>query len=69
LLERALALAESLPAGAAYGKTAFLEANLRLPGGKRLVRAALEQQGLLAYLGTWCSRGGCGSCGLSPGGR
>jgi hypothetical protein len=50
---------------APYGKTAFLEANLRHPDGKRRVGSALEQQGLLAFLNDWCSRGGCGKCPLS----
>ncbi|MPZ47876.1 MAG: DUF2851 family protein [Dehalococcoidia bacterium] len=57
-------LAELRPAGA-YGKTAFLEANLRRPDGKRRVSSALEQQGLLAMLSEWCRRGGCGRCPLS----
>jgi hypothetical protein len=65
LRERALGLLEGIGAGATYGKTAFLEANLRPPGGRRLARTALEQQGLLALLGEWCSRGGCGRCPLS----
>ena len=52
-------------AAPAYGRTAFLEANLRLADGKRPVRGALGQQGLLDYLERWCSRGGCGRCPLS----
>lgn len=66
LREHALELAETLPAGPAYGKTAFLESNLASEMGKRLVKNGLEQQGLLAYLDAWCSRGGCGRCPLSP---
>ena len=62
---RVTALLDDLRAGAAYGKTAFLEANLREGARRRLVRTALEQQGLLAFLGQWCSRGGCGRCPLS----
>ena len=54
-----------LPAQRAYGKTEFLERHLRHADGKRLVRTALEQQGLLATLGDWCSQGGCGRCPLS----
>lgn len=65
LREKALALAAALPAAPAYGKTAFLEANLRRADGKRRVRGALAQQGLLAFLGQWCSQGGCGRCPLS----
>jgi hypothetical protein len=65
LRDQAQTLLAGLAAGAAYGKTAFLEANLRAPGGRRLVRTALEQQGLLAFLGQWCSQGGCGRCPLS----
>lgn len=72
LAERAPALAakaselkRQLPAQRAYGKTEFLEQHLRRPDGKRLVRTALEQQGLLALLGDWCSQGGCGRCALS----
>ena len=63
--ERAAALVDELGAAPAYGKTAFLESNLRSAAGKRLVRRAVEQQGLLAFLGEWCSRGGCGRCPLS----
>jgi hypothetical protein len=51
---------------APYGKTAFLEANLRRRDGKRRVTSALEQQGLLGLLEDWCSQGGCGRCPLSP---
>jgi hypothetical protein len=54
-----------LPPGQPYGKTAFLEANLARVGGKRRVRNALEQQGLLTMLDEWCRRGGCGRCPLS----
>jgi hypothetical protein len=62
---RALALAAALPVQRPYGKTEFLEHNLRRQDGKRLVRSALQQQGLLALLGDWCSQGGCGRCPLS----
>jgi hypothetical protein len=78
LRERALSLAAALPAQRPYGKTAFLEANLRRAGTRnrepgtgaganpgRLVRRALEQQGLLSLLSDWCSQGGCGHCPLS----
>jgi hypothetical protein len=65
LEDRALAMAEALPAGPAYGKTRFLEANMAPAEGKRAVRGALAQQGLLALLTEWCSRGGCGKCPLS----
>jgi hypothetical protein len=60
----ALTLLGRLPAGSAYGRTNFLEANLR-PAKGRIVRTALQQQGLLALIGRWCSRGGCGRCPLS----
>jgi hypothetical protein len=65
LSERAMALAASIPAAAVYGRTRFLEANLAPADGKRAVRGALAQQGLLAMLGEWCSQGGCGRCPLS----
>jgi hypothetical protein len=65
LHERAVALLDELGASPAYGKTAFLESHLRAGSGRRLVRRAIEQQGLLAFLGEWCSRGGCGRCPLS----
>jgi hypothetical protein len=60
----ALALLEALPAGASYGKTGFLESNLR-PARGRIARTALEQQGLLGLIRQWCSQGGCGRCPLS----
>jgi hypothetical protein len=66
LRDKALSLLETLPAAPAYGKTAFLENSLRQPNGKRGIASALEQQGLLDYLGRWCSQGGCGRCPLSP---
>lgn len=65
LRQRAESLLAGLGAATAYGKTAFLERHLRASSGRRLVRGALEQQGLLAYLGKWCSQGGCGRCPLS----
>jgi hypothetical protein len=65
LQDRALELAAALPAGPAYGKTCFLEVNLAPAEGKRAVRRALAQQGLLSLLNEWCSRGGCGKCPLS----
>jgi hypothetical protein len=61
----ALTLVAALPAQRPYGKTGFLERNLRRPDGRRLVRAALHQQGLLGLLADWCSQGGCGRCPLS----
>ena len=65
LRHKALALLEQLPAGAGYGKTRFLEANLKRPDGKRRVRGVLAQQGLLALLNDWCSQSGCGRCPFS----
>jgi len=65
LRAKAEALLRELPAVAPYGKTAFLEANLRGPDGRRAAASALAQQGLLAFLEEWCSRGGCGRCPLS----
>jgi Protein of unknown function (DUF2851) len=62
--DKALRLLLELPASASYGKTAFLEANLR-PEKGRIVRNALQSQGLLAYVARWCSQGGCGKCPLS----
>ena len=63
--QQALELLAGLRAAPPYGKTAFLEANLRRANGRRAVTSALEQQGLLSFLAEWCSRGGCGSCPLS----
>jgi Protein of unknown function (DUF2851) len=60
----ALRLMLQLPAAVSYGKTAFLESNLR-PEKGRIVRNAVQSQGLLGYLGEWCSQGGCGRCPLS----
>jgi hypothetical protein len=57
-------LVAALPPLPPYGKTRFLEANLKLDG-RRFVQRTLEQQGLLAYQGEWCARGGCGRCPLS----
>ena len=65
LKEKALDLYEAMPVMAAYGKTAFLESYLRNEVGKRPVKTAMEQQGLLAFVSQWCSRGGCGRCPLS----
>jgi len=65
LRPRALALLEALPAGAYYGKTRFLEHNLKRADGKKRVRGVLAQQGLLGLLNDWCSQGGCGRCPLS----
>ncbi len=65
LHEQALLLLKGLGVAPAYGKTAFLEANLRAVSGRRLVHSALDQQGLLGFLGEWCSQGGCGRCPLS----
>jgi hypothetical protein len=65
IAERCLDLAGALPALPPYGKTAFLEANLALPGRRRFARRALEQQGLLALHAGWCTQGGCGRCPLS----
>jgi hypothetical protein len=62
---KALMLLARLPASAAYGRTAFLEANLAWPDGKRRVGSALEQQGLLGLVEEWCTQGGCGRCPLS----
>lgn len=61
--DAALRLLQALPA-ASYGKTGFLEANLR-PARGRIARTALEQQGLLGLITEWCSQGGCGKCPLS----
>jgi hypothetical protein len=66
LRSQAEALLTQLQPSAPYGRTAFLEANLVRPSGKRRVASALEQQGLLALLEDWCSQGGCGRCPLSP---
>jgi hypothetical protein len=65
LRPQALALLAALPAGASYGKTRFLEHNLKRADGKKRVRGVLAQQGLLGLLNDWCSQGGCGRCPLS----
>jgi hypothetical protein len=65
LRQKALAFLTQLPASGAYGRTAFLEANLAGVDGQRRVRSALEQQGLLALVDEWCKQGGCGRCPLS----
>jgi hypothetical protein len=65
LAPKAAALLAALPAQPAYGKTAFLERNLRRSDGRRRVRSVVEQQGLLAFSARWCSRDGCGRCPLS----
>jgi hypothetical protein len=65
LRPRALALLEALPPGASYGKTRFLEHNLKRADGKKRVRGVLAQQGLLGLLNDWCTQGGCGRCPLS----
>jgi hypothetical protein len=62
--EAALAALRSLAAGSAYGRTAFLAANLA-PAKGRVARNALQSQGLLGYVAEWCSQGGCGRCPLS----
>lgn len=65
LRERAMALLTALPAGASYGKTRFLEHNLKRVNGKKRVRGVVAQQGLLGLLNDWCTQGGCGRCPLS----
>lgn len=62
---RAADLARQLRATAAYGKTAFLEKALQGAAGRRPLKRAWQQQGLLELYGSWCSRGGCGRCPLS----
>jgi hypothetical protein len=64
LEDEALRHLAALPAAPAYGRTAFLESNLR-PARGRIVRGALQQQGLLWLIAEWCSKGGCGRCPLS----
>jgi hypothetical protein len=65
LAEKALSQLEKMKAQRPYGKTRFLERNLRRADGKRRLRTALEQQGLLALLADWWSQSGCGRCPLS----
>jgi hypothetical protein len=65
LAEKAEGLAQKLPAAPAYGKTAFLEANLRRGSERLRATNALQQQGLLAMTDGWCRQGGCGRCPLS----
>ncbi len=64
LKKAAVALLRTLPAGTSYGKTGFLESDLR-PTKGRIARSALQSQGLLGYVTQWCSQGGCGKCPLS----
>jgi len=64
LPDRAAEALRRLPAAPTYGRTAFLEANLR-PAKGRVARNALQSQGLLGYVAQWCSQGGCGRCPLS----
>ncbi len=64
LKKAAVALLRTLLAGTSYGKTGFLESNLR-PTKGRIARSALQSQGLLGYVTQWCSQGGCGKCPLS----
>lgn len=59
-------LAAGLPAGEPYGAITHLARNLRDGRGRPLLRSALEQQGALALARSWCARGGCGRCPLSP---
>lgn len=63
--DAALRHLQALPAAPAYGKTAFLEANLRRSADSLRVASALQQQGLLAMVADWCRQGGCGRCPLS----
>jgi hypothetical protein len=65
LRAHALDLAEVLPPLRPYGRTVALERNLAGVDGRRAVRSALAQQGLLVYQAEWCSQGGCGRCPLS----
>ncbi len=65
LVSKVEALLAAMPVSPVYGKTMFLEANLERPGGKRRVRGALAQQGLLGMVDEWCKQGGCGRCPLS----
>jgi Protein of unknown function (DUF2851) len=64
--DTSLALLAQLPPAPVYGKTRFLETNLSAGVGRRTVKSALQQQGLLSFLLEWCSKGGCGRCPLSP---
>lgn len=59
---RARELFRSLPRPGPYGALAFLETQLRVPGGPLTAR---RQQGLLALHRRWCGAGGCGRCPLS----
>jgi hypothetical protein len=65
LTEKAEGLAAKLPAARGYGKTAFLESNLRRAEEGFRPKTMLQQQGLLAMVGDWCKQGGCGRCPLS----
>lgn len=64
LADGARGLYRRLPRPGAYGALAFLEAQLRRPGG--LAVTARRQQGMLALHREWCAAGGCGRCPLSP---
>ncbi len=65
LASKAHAQLQKLTAAPAYGKTAFLEANLRRGDESFRPKGALQQQGLLALVSDWCRQGGCGRCPLS----
>jgi hypothetical protein len=65
LTEQAEELAAKLPAAPGYGKTAFLESNLRRGDEGFRPKSMVQQQGLLAMVGDWCKQGGCGRCPLS----
>ncbi len=64
LADAARSLYRRLPRPGRYGALAFLEAQLRRPGGPAVT--ARRQQGLLALHREWCAAGGCGRCPLSP---
>jgi hypothetical protein len=61
LREQALAFLGAVPAGASYGKTRFLEHNLKRTDGNKRVRGVTAQQGLLGLLNDWCSRAVAGA--------
>jgi hypothetical protein len=63
----ALSCYRALPAPQPYGSSRVLWGALCVADGRPLMRSAALAQGALQMTRTWCTRGGCGLCPLSPG--
>lgn len=61
----ALELAARLPAAGVYAPLTTLDGSLTADGKSLTRRSVLAQQGGLAQVQEWCTRGGCGFCPLS----